>query len=148
MDQATKKKNVKRGAAVTGAAAVAVLAMLFGTGKLGFGTGVGLGDPAAAPQDREDSAVVATVESTQERTPETEAVREDRIEIRIQGRGYNYQNVSYGGNEHTLEELLAKLEELPRSSRIELTVEDDATKNAVDELEQALRAAGFTDIHK
>lgn len=144
-----RKKIGKRGAAVTGVAAVAVLAMLFGTGKLGFGTGVGLGE-TGAPNDKEEQAVVATVDAAAESTqPKAEApVAEERIEIRIQGREYNYQNVSYGTGEHPLEELLQALDQFPRDARIELSVEADATKNAVDELEKALAEAGFTNVRK
>ena len=35
-----------------------------------------------------------------------------------------------------------------KDTRINLVVEDNATKNAVDELEGSLQAAGFQDIHK
>ena len=147
----SKKKVGKKGAAVTGVAAVAVLGLLFGTGKLGFGTGFGLGDPAPAT-GKEDSAVVQTVASTQENrdtTAQTEEVRSDSAEIRIQGREYNYRNVTYGNSDHPLEELMEQLlKEFPSGTRIDLVVEDNATKNAVDDLEAALAAAGFTDVHK
>ena len=142
-----KKKIGKRGAAVTGVAAVAVLAMLFGTGKLGFGSGVGLGETPAS--DKADQAVVATVDAPESTEQHAEAPAvEERIEIRVQGREYNYQNLSYGNGEHPLEELLQALDPLPRDARIELSVEADATKNAVDELEKALAEAGFTNVHK
>ena len=140
-------KNVKKGAAVTGVAAIAALALLFGTGKLGFGSGDGLGTPSEA-NGKAESAVVTTVAPDQEQSSTEVEIRADTVEIRIQGREYNYQNVSYGNTEHTLEELLIALSELPRDTRIVLAVEDDATKNAVDALEQALAEAGFTDVRK
>ena len=95
-----------------------------------------------------ESAVVTTVAPDQEQSSTEVEIRADTVEIRIQGREYNYQNVSYGNTEHTLEELLIALNELPRDTRIVLAVEDDATKNAVDALEQALAEAGFTDVRK
>lgn len=146
-----RRKAVKRGAAVTGVAAVAVLAALFGTGKLGFGTGLGLGNPAAAAPEKEDSAIVQTVEDTHKNTESTTAPSEAEaavIEIRVQGREYNYKNVTYGSADHPLEELMEALKELPTDTRIDLTVEDNAAKNAVDDLEAALAAAGFTDVRK
>ena len=146
-----KRKAVKRGAAVTGVAAIAVLAALFGTGKLGFGTGLGLGNPAAAAPEKEDSAIVQTVEDTRKPSETVLAPTEAEaavIEIRIQGREYNYKNVTYGNAEHPLEELMEALKEFPTDTRIDLTVEDNATKNAVDDLEAALAAAGFTNILK
>ena len=146
-----KGKAVKKGAAVTGVAAIAVLAALFGTGKLGFGTGMGLGNPSAAAPEKEDSAIVQTVEDTQttpESTPAPSEAEAAVVEIRVQGREYNYKNVTYGNAEHPLEELMEALKEFPTDTRIDLTVEDNATKNAVDDLEAALAAAGFTNILK
>ena len=147
----TKKKFSKKGAAATGVAAVALLGLLFGTGKLGFGTDTGLGDPAPST-GKEDAAVVQTVASTQENRDTTAAtgeVRSDSAEIRIQGREYNYRNVTYGNSDHPLEELMEQLlKEFPSGTRIDLVVEDNATKNAVDDLEAALAATGFTDVHK
>ncbi len=137
-----KKGRGAGGVAIGGVAALAVVAALLGSGKLGFGSGLGLGNPAEATE--KEDAVVETVE---QETP-TEAAQADGIEIRVQGREYNYQNVSYGNAEHPLEELLELLEELPKDTRINLVVEDNATKNAVDELESSLQAAGFQDIHK
>ena len=92
--------------------------------------------------------MVTTVAPDQEQSSTEVEIRADTVEIRIQGREYNYQNVSYGNTEHTLEDLLIALNELPRDTRIVLAVEDDATKNAVDALEQALAEAGFTDVRK
>ena len=140
-----KRKMGKKGATV-GVAALAVLALLFGTGKLGFGTGDRLGDNSDATG--ETASVVDTVTDTQENTAATNDEQGDIIEIRVQGREYNYQNVSYGSSEHPLEELLDALKQLPTDTKIELVVEDNATKNAVDELEAALTAAGFTNIRK
>ena len=146
-----KMKFGKKGAAATGGVALlALLAALFGTGKLGFGTDVGVGDPAG-PTGKADSSVVETVASTRESPASTTAAGEAeaaKIEIRVQGREYNYQNVTYGNSEHPLEELLEALKEFPPDARIDLTIEENATKNAVDDLENALIAAGFTDIHK
>ena len=147
----SKRKAVKKGAAVTGVAAIAVLAALFGTGKLGFGTGLGLGNTPAAAPEKEDAAIVQTVEDTR-KTPETTPAPSEAeaavIKIRVQGREYNYKNVTYGNADHPLEELLEALKEFPSDTRIDLTVEDNATKNAVDDLESALAAAGFTDVRK
>ena len=141
-----KKRSRKAGgAAVTGVAAVAVLAVLLGSGKLGLGDGFGLGNPNAA-SEKED-AVVETVD-TAAVTEEVEEAQEAKVEIRIQGREYNYQNVTYGNAEHPIEDLLAELEKLPKDTRIDLIVEDNATKNAVDDLETALSTAGFQDVHK
>ena len=144
----SKKRNIgKKGAAATGVAAVALLAVLFGTGKLGFGTGTAL-----APANNQENAPVIESAATTQVKPETtvEAVESEAagVEIRIQGRTYNYQNVSYGSSEHTLDELLTALREFPPDTRITLIVESDATKNAVDELERALTEAGFTTIVK
>jgi hypothetical protein len=144
------KKFGKKGAAVTGVAAIAVLAALFGTGKLGFGTGVGLGEPAVAT-GKEEASIVETAADTRE-NPDTTAEAADTqaaaAEIRIQGREYNYQNVTYGNSDHPLEELLEALKEFPSDARIDLIVEDNATKNAVDDLENALAEAGFQNVHK
>ncbi len=142
-----EKKNGKKGAAVTGVAAVAILALLFGTGKLGFGTGDGLGTPTDAKGNAE-SAAVTTLASTQEKASTEAETLSGEVEIRVQGREYNYQNISYGNTEHSLEELLQVLSELPRDTKIVLAVEDNATKNAVDALELALAEAGFTDVRK
>ena len=139
-----------KGAAVTGVAAIAVLAALFGTGKLGFGTDMGLSDPGSA-SEKEQASVVETVASTAETpeiTYETEENGVEGVEIRIQGREYNYRNVTYGNKDHTTEELLAELSQLPRDTRIDLIVEDNATKNAVDELVNLLVEAGFSNVRK
>ena len=143
-------KNKGKKAAVTGVAAVAVLAALLGFGGLGFGGGSGTGDKVDA-NGKEDTAVVETAVSTRE-TPEISTEPEEtqapKVEIRIQGREYNYQNITYGNSDHPLEDLLKELAELPRDARIDLVVEDNATKNAVDDLERALVEAGFQDVHK
>ena len=143
-------KNKGKKAAVTGVAAVAVLAALLGFGGLGFGGGSGTGDKVDA-NVKEDTAVVETAVSTRE-TPEISTEPEEtqapKVEIRIQGREYNYQNITYGNSDHPLEDLLKELAELPRDARIDLVVEDNATKNAVDDLERALVEAGFQDVHK
>lgn len=147
----SRKGMGKKGAAVTGVAALAVLAALFGTGKLGFGSDVGLGDPAA-DTGKAEASIVQTAAETREAPettlPVTEAEEAAAVEIRIQGREYNYQNVTYGNSDHPLEELLGQLKGLPPDARIDLIVEDNATKNAVDDLEAALTAAGFTNIRK
>lgn len=144
-----KKKFGKKGAAATGAAAVALLALLFGTGKLGFGTDTGLGDPTGAT-GKENQAVVSVADTGEDAASSSAPAETEQaaVEIRIQGREYNYQNLSYGNSEHPLEELLEALKDFPPETRIDLIVEDDATKNAVDDLEAALAAAGFTDVHK
>ena len=145
-----KRKISKKGAAVTGGAAVVVLALLFGTGRIGLGADVGLGDPTGAP-GHEATSVVETVsapQETPENTPEATEAQAAKIEIRVQGREYNYQNVTYGNSEHLLEELLEELKAFPPETRIDLIIEDNATKNAVDDLENALTAAGFQDIRK
>ena len=143
-------KNKGKKAAVTGVAAVAVLAALLGFGGLGFGGGSGTGDKVDA-NVKEDTAVVETAVSTRE-TPEISTEPEEtqapKVEIRIQGREYNYQNITYGNSDHPLEDLLKELAELPRDARIDLVVEDNATKNAVDDLERALVEAGFQNVHK
>ena len=141
------KKIGKKGAAVTGVAVIAVLAALFGTGKLGFGSGIGLGE-SEGETGKADSSIVETVSDTQENPENASDTESARIEIRIQGREYNYENVTYGNTEHPMEELLKALKEFPPETRIELIVEDNATKNAVDDLENALTAAGFNNIHK
>ena len=145
-----KRKISKKGAAVTGGAAVVVLALLFGTGRIGLGADVGLGDPTGAT-GKEATSVVETVsapQETPENTPEATEAQAAKIEIRVQGREYNYQNVTYGNSEHPLEELLEELKAFPPETRIDLIIEDNATKNAVDDLENALTAAGFQDIRK
>ena len=141
-----KKSRRAGGAAVTGVAAVAVLAVLLGSGKLGLGDGLGLGNPNAS-NEKED-AVVETVDAAETQEVTVEDQQENTVEIRIQGREYNYQNVTYGNAEHPIEDLLAELEKLPKDTRIDLIVEDNATKNAVDDLETALTTAGFKDVHK
>lgn len=135
-----------RTAAVTGVAAVAVLAVLFGSGKLGFGNGVGLGTPAAAPEAAVTEA--APTSETPEITSEVVESQAQSLEIRVQGREYNYQNVTYGNKEHPLEELLEELKDVAKDTPITLIVEDNATKNAVDDLESALQQAGFQNIQK
>ena len=142
-----KKGSTGKKAAVTGVAAVALLAALLGFNGLGLGGGSGA--PAGA-NDKQDAAVETRVQAE---SPETTVAAAEEsaaasIEIRVQGREYNYQNVSYGSKEHPLEELLTALAELPRDTKIELIVEENATKNAVDELERALTEAGFGNILK
>ena len=141
-----RKTGRKVGGAVTGVAAVAVLAVLLGSGKLGLGDGLGLGNPNNANENQE--AIVETNETPAESTAEAAEGQSTAVEIRIQGREYNYQNVSYGTAEHPIEDLMTELEKLPTDTRIDLIVEENATKNAVDDLENALTAAGFQDIHK
>ncbi len=137
-----KKKKSKVGGTVGAVAVVAVvLGVLFGTGKLGFGSGLGLG--GSAPEAEKTAA--ETPADTQERSGESET---DKVfEIRVQGREYNYENVTYGGAEHPLDDLIAALADADKDARIQLIVEDSATKNAVDDLKAALTAAGFTNVH-
>ena len=146
-----KKGRGAGGVAIGGVAALAVVAALLGSGRLGLGSGLGFGNPADT-SEKED-AVVEVVDqqtTTEVEEPQTEAVeaQAEGVEIRIQGREFNYQNVTYGNAEHPLDELLEKLQALPKDTRIDLIVEDTATKNAVDELESSLQAAGFQDIRK
>ena len=89
------KKIGKKGAAVTGVAVIAVLAVLFGAGKLGFGSGIGLGE-SEGETGKADSSIVETVSDTQENPENASDTESARIEIRIQGREYNYENETYG----------------------------------------------------
>ncbi len=138
-------KGKKVGGAV-GAVAVLALLGLFGSGKLGFGNGFGLnfGD-AAETAKQADTAVEAPAE-TEPADAEGIAEAEQVVEIRVQGREYNYANVTYGGAEHPLDELLEALADVDRGTRVELVVEDTATKNAVDEIKAALAGAGFVNV--
>lgn len=147
-----EKKNKKRvkTAAVSGVAAAALLALLFGTGALGFGGGIGPDKPAGEKVNEEATLterVEQSVESTETRS-RTEETQTPSIEIRIQGREYNFRNVTYGNADHPTDELLTQLKEFPPDIRIVLIVEDNATKNAVDELERLLLDAGFTEIRR
>ena len=137
-----KTKKSKVGGTVGAVAVVAVvLGVLFGTGKLGFGSGLGLG--GSAPEAEKTAA--ETPADTQERSGESET---DKVfEIRVQGREYNHENVNYGGAEHPLDDLIAALADADKDARIQLIVEDSATKNAVDDLKAALTTAGFTNVH-
>ena len=125
-----------------GVGVVAVIAALatLGAGRFGLGPGAGLfpapESPAAAPTQ--------TVEQTADAGESASA----GIEIRVQGREYNYNNVTYGNAEHSLEDLTAELGSLPSGTPVTLIVEDNAAKNAVDDLRDALTAAGFTDIRE
>ncbi len=143
-------KITKKGATVGGVCAVALLAALLSSGSFGLGSGTDLGN-SSPEKDPEQTAVVetaATVPETPEITLEPVESRVESVEIRIRGREYNYRNVTYGNKDHTTEELLNELADLPRDVRIDLIVEDNATKNAVDELVLALTEAGFSSIHK
>ncbi|MBR4204065.1 MAG: hypothetical protein IKQ92_01160 [Clostridia bacterium] len=141
-----KKKKSKVGGTVGAVAVVAVvLGVLFGTGKLGFGSGLGLGGSAPEAEKTAAETPAETPADTQERSGESET---DKVfEIRVQGREYNYENVTYGGAEHPLDDLIAALADADKDARIQLIVEDSATKNAVDDLKAALTAAGFTNVH-
>ncbi len=146
MEKKTKKKA--KVAAASGVDAAELQANLFGTGTLGLGGGIGLDNPAGEKANEETALterVEQSVEATESQTAESPTAS---IEIRIQGREYNFQNVSYGNSEHPTDELLTLLKEFPSDTRIILIVEDNATKNAVDELERLLLEAGFTDIHR
>lgn len=125
-----------------GVGVVAVIAALatLGAGRFGLGPGAGLfpapESPAAAPTQ--------TVEQTADAGESASA----GIEIRVQGREYNYGNVTYGNAEHPLDELLAALSDLDPDAPVNLVVEENAAKNAVDDLRDALASAGFTNIRE
>ena len=124
-------------AGVGGAAAVLAL-LYFGAGHFGLGPGNGFGlindaKPAGETTVEEEQPSVTVAAG---------------IEIRVQGREYNYNNVTYGNAEHSLEDLTAELGSLPSGTPVTLIVEDNAAKNAVDDLRNALTAAGFTDIRE
>ncbi|MBQ4349960.1 MAG: hypothetical protein II768_01770 [Clostridia bacterium] len=155
------KKNMKKkksgGLVVTGVVLVAILT-LFGMDKmgLGFGDGVGfsLGNKSQDTSMGEDTTLISepveaeSLDSDMENEVEEEFVTPETIEIRIQGREYNYQNITYGNSEHTIDDLLAILSEYDKDIYIDLIVEDTATKNAVDDLLNSLRDIGFTNIRK
>lgn len=143
---------------IVGIAAVLVIIvivcfLLFGKGLFGFGggdesgTGTGSAEKAAASAT---APVTDTAEASEIPDSTSDAIESVAtiIEIRIQGREYNFQNITYGNEKHSLEELLNALNDFPRDTRIDLIIEDNATKNAVDELESSLITAGFTDIRK
>lgn len=118
--------------------------LLSGKGLSGLGLGSRTADGEA--EKSVTASTAADAEDT-DTTPSDETESDaDAVEIRIQGREYNYQNITYGNGEHPLEDLIEALDELPRDTRIVLIVEDNATKNAVDDLEKSLLDAGFVDI--
>lgn len=128
---------------------------LFGLGKgsdSGSGAGAGEQEAAVTADATSEADKYETIGSMSRQETESNSIVTERstsiIDIRIQGREYNYQNITYGNEKHTLEDLLRELDAFPRDTRINLTVEDDATKNAVDDLEKSLINAGFVDIHK
>ena len=142
-----KNENSGRGKKVGGTVGVvaviaAILAGLFGTGKLGFGDGFSFGNAPA-----ETKQVITAAETPAETKPAEVAEAEEVIEIRVQEREYNYANITYGGAEHPVSELLEALADADRDAQIRLVVEDSATKNAVDDLKAALAGAGFTNVH-
>ena len=140
------------GIAVALVVAIAVCFLLFGKGLLGLGGGDDSGNSTGSAE--KGATPVATTLTFEDNVKDSEDITssatEDNgiIEIRVQGREYNYQNITFGNEKHSLEELLNELSKLSRDTRIDLIVEDNATKNAVDELESQLINAGFTDIRK
>ena len=138
MSEGKEKRSGGRVAAGVGGAAAALVLLYFGAGHFGLGPGAGLlpgseAKPAEAAQAEENQPTVSVAAG---------------IEIRVQGREYNYNNVTYGNAEHSLEDLVDELGALPKGTPVTLIVEDSAAKNAVDDLKDALTAAGFTDIRE
>ena len=97
-----KKRGGGRVAAGVGGAAAVLALLYFGAGQLGLGPGNGFGllndaKPAGETTVEEEQPAVSVAAG---------------IEIRVQGREYNYNNVTYGNAEHSLEENLADLRKL------------------------------------
>ena len=116
---------------------IIVAVLLFLKGGFGFGSGNGNGE-AAVPANAEVSS-----ETTAEATVSIETQETKYFEITVSGNSYNFQNKTY----ESIDELMNAIDSTGDKLDARITNEE-ASKNAYDNLVDALKENGFAIIEE
>lgn len=117
---------------------IAIAVFLFLKGGFGFGNGSGNGNGEAVPANAEVSS-----EATAETTVSIETQETKYFEITVSGNSYIFQNVPY----ESLDELINTITSLDEKYDVKIKNEE-ASKNAYDNLVDALKENGFAVIEE
>ena len=117
---------------------IAIAVFLFLKGDFGFGNGSGNGNGEAVPANAEVSS-----EATAETTVSIETQETKYFEITVSGNSYIFQNVPY----ERLDELINTITSLDEKYDVKIKNEE-ASKNAYDNLVDALKENGFAVIEE
>ena len=123
----------------------AVIWLLMHFGILGKGTGSGKGDNSTSVSDSADKNEPTTAEEAIEvKTEEnTDIAKEEVLEISISKNEYLYDN-----NMLSLDDLAKIISGKNKDILIEITIDDTAAKNTVDELTDKLDELGYKNYKK
>lgn len=124
---------------------IAIAVFLFWKGGFGFGNGSGNGNGEAVPANAEVSSEAQPETSeTQSKTSESIEIQETKyFEITVSGNSYIFQNDPY----ESLDELINTITSLDEKYDVKIKNEE-ASKNAYDNLIDALKENGFAIIEE
>ncbi|WP_303790624.1 hypothetical protein [Ruminococcus flavefaciens] len=123
---------------VAAIAAIIWLLIHFGIFGKGSGSGKGKGDNSTSISETAETEEKNTEDVTTE-----EAAKAEKLEISVSKNEYVYNN-----NMTSFDDLIKIIEEKEKSVQIEITIDDTAAKNTVDELTDKLDELGYKNYKK
>ncbi|WP_432650794.1 hypothetical protein [Huintestinicola sp.] len=120
---------------------IAIAVFLFLKGSFGFGNGSGNGNSEAAVPANAEAVTEADSEPSATTTIQTEETK--YFEITVSGNSYNFQNKTY----ESIDELMNVIDSTGDKLDAKITNEE-ASKNAYDNLIDALKENGFAIIEE
>lgn len=123
---------------VAAIAAIIWLLIHFGILGKGSGSGKGKGDNSTSISETAETEEKNTEDVTTE-----EAAKAEKLEISVSKNEYVYNN-----NMTSFDDLIKIIEEKEKSVQIEITIDDTAAKNTVDELTDKLDELGYKNYKK
>ena len=123
---------------VAAIAAIIWLLIHFGIFGKGSGSGKGKGDNSTSISETAETEEKNTEDVTTE-----EAAKAEKLEISVSKNEYVYNN-----NMTSFDDLIKRIEEKEKSVQIEITIDDTAAKNTVDELTDKLDELGYKNYKK
>lgn len=124
------------------AAIAAIIWLLIHFGILGKGSGSGKGK-GKGDNSTSISETAETEEKNTEDVTTEEAAKAEKLEISVSKNEYVYNN-----NMTSFDDLIKIIEEKEKSVQIEITIDDTAAKNTVDELTDKLDELGYKNYKK